>query len=159
MPDRRGRRDSLVAITALVTLIAPVAGCDRAPADEKPADVPPTSNAYFADTAFVGRTVAINAPVVRVITERSFEVNAQGFGDDSLLVITPRGLAVTAGERLRLRGNVEVFYYATYSREYRLAPAEEYTKFVGEEFLAAADAGPPGLPTPSATSAPGGGGS
>jgi hypothetical protein len=150
MPSRNLTVARTVA-AAFVMAAGVVGGCDRSPPAERPEDAA-SGPRYFGDTAFVGRTVAINAPVIRVINERSFEVDARTFGDDSVLVITPRSLPVVAGDRLPLLGRVEVFDYATYSREYRLAGRQEYAEFVGEEFLTAADAGPPGLPgTPTAS--------
>jgi hypothetical protein len=138
MPSREPTLVRVLA-AALVLAAGVVGGCDREPPAEPPED-PASEAPYFSDTAFVGRTVAINAPVVRVITERSFEVDARAFGDDSLLVITPRGLTTVVGDRLPIRGRVEVFDYETYSREFRLAERQAYAEFVGEEFLAVADA-------------------
>lgn len=126
-----------------------LAGCDGgvAPGPTPPSGGGgPTATGYFGDRAFVGRTVAINAEVTRKLTPQAYVVEAEDFGDGSLLVVTPPGLGVKVGERLRVAGNVEVFDYPLYSDEFQLGPPEPYAEFVGEEFLVAADAGRPGPP-------------
>ncbi|MEU8230451.1 hypothetical protein AB0C12_12725 [Actinoplanes sp. NPDC048967] len=133
----------LAAAVAVCLLTVATAGCVEQTA---PTPVPVPANGstapdYFGTTDFIGRTVTVSGTVTRLITDTSFELDTREYGDDSLLVLCEPGRAVSAGDRVRISGNVQKFLYDVYAADHHLAgDAATYAEFTGERFLVTAEA-------------------
>lgn len=94
--------------------------------------------AYFADNQYVGKKVTLSAEIGEVIGPTSFTLEAENFGDDSLLVVSAKNTTLSEDETVKVTGVVRTFEYADYVDEYDLEnDAALYEPFVGEEFLVA----------------------
>lgn len=104
---------------------------------------------YFSNDAYIGRTVTVTARVSKVITDRSFVLTGEEYGDDSLLVLSAPGIEAERGEEVTVTGVVRTFTYGAYFNDYDLGGADSYEDFDAEEFLVATG-GPAGVSSPPA---------
>ncbi|MEV4703170.1 hypothetical protein [Actinoplanes sp. NPDC049316] len=93
--------------------------------------------------------VTVTAEVSKVITDRSFVLTGEEYGDDSLLVLSAPGIEAERGEEVTVTGVVGKFAYGAYFNDYDLGSADSYEDFDAEEFLVATGGGPGTDPSPS----------
>lgn len=137
-------RTLLVAL--LVTLPLTLTSCGDGDDDievPKTAPVQPSpeigaiTDPYFSNDDYIGRTVTVTAEVTQVITDRSFVLTGDEYGDDSLLVLSAAGIDAERGKDVTVTGVVGKFAYDAYAAEYDLGGADSYAGFDAEEFLVA----------------------
>ncbi len=92
---------------------------------------------YFSNDDYIGRTVTVTATVSKVITDRSFVLTGDEYGDDSILVLSAPGIAAERGRQVTVTGVVSTFTYGAYFDDYDLGGADSYEDFDAEEFLVA----------------------
>ncbi|PSL57397.1 hypothetical protein B0I31_102375 [Saccharothrix carnea] len=149
------RADKVVAVSAVLALATGLTGCgvddDNPIADggaattteETMTGETTTSSArtqYFAGADHVGEKVTITVPVVQDLTEGSVVLDAEAYGDDSLLVLFKGGEREFAeGQSVTATGTVRQFSYDDYADDYGLAESALFDVYADEEFLAADD--------------------
>jgi hypothetical protein len=157
--DKRPRLSLLTAATALAIAPWALAACGNEadpllPAENSAAHSPTTSPAdttrtgeegeqghqgaqnYFSDGSHIGEQVTVNATVDLSLNERSLVLNADDYGDSSLLVILEQGTQNFAeGDRVTATGTVQKFSYERYSDKYGLVQSAIYDGYASEEFL------------------------
>lgn len=94
---------------------------------------------YFADgDEFVGKTVTVSAEVSEVLGPKSFVINGDDWGDDSLLVLSAEeASSLQEDELVRVTGTVQEFTYDTYATNYGLVDAGLYEPYGTEKFIGA----------------------
>jgi predicted small lipoprotein YifL len=154
--DKRPRLSLLTAATALAIAPWALAACGNEgdplpPAENSAAPSPTTSPAdttqageegeqgaqnYFSDGSHMGEQVTVTATVDLPLNERSLVLNADDYGDSSLLVILEQGTQNFAeGDRVTATGTVKKFSYERYSDKYGLVQSAIYDGYASEEFL------------------------
>ncbi|MFC4852781.1 hypothetical protein [Actinophytocola glycyrrhizae] len=93
---------------------------------------------YFADSEYVGETVTVTAAVETDLTDESVVLNANDYGDESLLVLYRSDQpAFEQGDVVTAEGTVRRFSYDEMSETYGLAESAMYEVFADEAFLMA----------------------
>jgi hypothetical protein len=84
---------------------------------------------------FLGRTVAIEGDVERVISPTAFMVdNNEVLGDDDILIVSAAPAKnITEGSRVQVTGNVRKLTTRDLEREFNLDPAKEYEVYVQKQ--------------------------
>lgn len=91
---------------------------------------------YFSDGSHMGEQVTVTATVDLPLNEHSLVLNADDYGDSSLLVILQQGTQNFAeGDRVTATGTVKKFSYERYSDKYGLVQSAIYDGYASEEFL------------------------
>lgn len=119
-------------------------------AEEASPEVEDIADDYFGNDEYLGETVTISAEVTNVITGTSFVVAGEGYGDESLLVISTTPMPnVQEGQTESFTGTVQQFNYDEYAGDYGLDADEgEYESYGEEEFLLV-DGGATPSPSPA----------
>ncbi|MDY7088525.1 MAG: hypothetical protein SYR96_25905 [Actinomycetota bacterium] len=112
-------------------------------------EVGAVTDPYFGNDDYIGRTVTLTATVTKVITDRSFVLTGNEYGDDSILVLSAPGIDAESGKQVTVTGVVSTFSYEHYLDDYGLGSADAYQEFDAEEFLVATG-GPSSDASPSA---------
>ncbi|UQU62609.1 hypothetical protein COUCH_26720 [Couchioplanes caeruleus] len=149
-----GRRTPLIAVMVALPLM--LASCGVGDGVEVPTTAPlrpspavgAITDPYFGNDDYIGRTVTVTATVSKVITERSFVLTGNEYGDDSILVLSAPGIEAEPGKQVTVTGVVRKFTYGAYFDDYDLGGADSYEDFDAEEFLVATGTPSPG-PSPS----------
>lgn len=140
MSTSRSRWAALAA-AALLPLSATACGDDDTAGPETGTDVQDITeeDQYFADgDEFVGETVTVSAEVSEVLGSKSFVVNGDDWGDDSLLVLSAEeATSLQEDDVVRVTGTVREFTYDTYANDYGLVDPGLYEVYGTEKFIEA----------------------
>ncbi len=130
-------------VTCILALPAGMAGCASGSEEVPPAR--PT--VALGDRDVIGRTVTVSGKIISILTSESFVMAADRFGDLSLLVLSDGRPGLAKGQTLTFDGNVQVFTYEAYRRQYDLAERQAYGPFEGEKAIVMARSAPAGRRT------------
>jgi hypothetical protein len=135
----------ILLIPLLVALPVTAASCGVGDGIEVPTTAPlrpspeigAITDPFFSNDAYIGRTVTVTAEVTKVITDRSFVLTGDEYGDDSILVLSAPDIDAERGKEVTVTGVVRKFTYGAYFDDYDLGGADSYEDFDAEEFLEA----------------------
>lgn len=138
--ERTKHAPKLMAAVAAAALPLSLAACDTE-GSEQGADVEDvTEEQFFANDQFVGETVTVSAEIDEVLTPTSFQLDAQEWGDDSLLVVSANKKADLAeGDVVKVKGTVREFQFNQFENEFGLTDRGRYEPFDNEQFLVASN--------------------
>jgi hypothetical protein len=121
-----------VAVVALV-------GCgddDRGAGPERGVTVDEVQeDQYFYEGEYLGQVVTVSGAVTEVISDRTFEIDGEDYGEDSLLVITAEPVTVAVGDVLRITGTVGQYHRVMESETPIYNESERYEKYETEAVL------------------------
>lgn len=140
--QRTGRAPQWIAAAAAVVLPFSVAACgsDDTAGPETGTDVEDITedDQYFASDEFAGQTVTISAEVEDVLSPKSFVLNGDDWGDDSVLVLSAQEAQdLQEDDIVQVTGTVKSFTYDDYAGDYGLAEPGLYEAYGDEEFIEA----------------------
>lgn len=93
---------------------------------------------YFDNADHVGEKVTVTAMVQNDLTDESVVLDADAYGDDSLLVLFEGNQPeFTEGRNVTVSGTVRQFSYDDYAERYGLGEAALFEAYADEEFLEA----------------------
>jgi hypothetical protein len=128
-----------MAAAMAVAVFALIAGCgddDRSAGPERGITVDEVQeDQYFYEGEYLGQVVTISGAVTAVIGERTFEIDGEDYGEDSLLVITAEPGAVAVGDVLRITGTVGQYHRVMESEQPIHNQSELYEKYETEAVL------------------------
>lgn len=131
-------RRRIVAAGLLACLGAGACSGEGTRGSETGADVDDLTTGYFDDSKYLGEQVTVSAEVTRVLSARSFELAGDGYGDDSLLVVSAGSSEVIEkGNVAKVTGTVEEFSYDAFAKEYGLVDEPIYDSYSKERLLVA----------------------
>ncbi len=96
---------------------------------------------YFHEVDYLGQRVTVSAEVAEVLGPRNFQLEARGYGDESLLVQTAVPTEVQPGQVLRVTGSVGQCHIVA-DNEAQYMQYDRYEKYETEAYLYDATAEP-----------------
>jgi hypothetical protein len=151
---RKNRKHFVVrrcVVTGLLAAALPLGACgddENAGTATEPAvtatadpDISGPADNYFTLPAYIGRTVTVQGPVIRIIGPTSFVMDASRYGEDALLVISAPAVDAEAGKQVQVTGVIQPFEYEDVTKQYGLGEDFLYTEFEEEEILVVGGSG------------------
>jgi hypothetical protein len=89
---------------------------------------------YFHEGDYLGQRVTVSAEVTEVLGPRNFQLEARGYGDESLLVQTAVPTEVQPGQVLQVTGTVGQFHIVA-ANEAQYMQNDRYEKYETEAYL------------------------
>jgi hypothetical protein len=131
-----GTKGMVVAGAAAVGALVAGCGDDRSAGPERGVTVDEVQeNQYFYEGEYLGQVVTVSGAVTKTISNRTFEIDGEDYGEDSLLVITAEPVAVAEGDVLRVTGTVGQYHRVMESEEPIYNQSERYEKYETEAVL------------------------
>lgn len=132
----RSRGMVVAGAAAVGALVAGCGGDEQSAGPEQGVTVDEVQeNQYFYEGEYLGQVVTVSGAVTETISDRTFEIDGEDYGEDSLLVITAEPVAVAEGDVLRITGTVGQYHRVMESEEPIYNQSERYEKYETEAVL------------------------